>query len=136
MEFKGSFRDLKVWRDAMLLVEHVYKATATFPADERFGLTAQIRRARWLPTTADQLPASSERFHHSLRLLVRLREGAVRPNDVIRALDFFVDRQLCAQSLAGFGFCQATFHDAFELGVGIDADDDHGVEVFLPFDFE
>jgi four helix bundle protein len=45
MESTRSFRDLKVWRDAMLLVEDVYKATATFPGDERFGLTAQIRRA-------------------------------------------------------------------------------------------
>ena len=41
----GSFRDLKVWRDAMTLVEEVYRVTAKFPQDERFGLTAQIRRA-------------------------------------------------------------------------------------------
>src|SRR5688572_4890004 len=40
-----SFRDLKVWRDAMALVEEVYKVTASFPQDERFGLTAQLRRA-------------------------------------------------------------------------------------------
>jgi len=41
----GSFRDLKVWRDAMSLVEDVYRVTSGFPTDERFGLTAQIRRA-------------------------------------------------------------------------------------------
>ncbi len=29
----------------MLLVEAVYHATATFPSDERFGLTSQVRRA-------------------------------------------------------------------------------------------
>ena len=29
----------------MQLVERIYAATATFPADERFGLTAQIRRS-------------------------------------------------------------------------------------------
>jgi four helix bundle protein len=45
MTSNSSFRDLKVWRDAMLLVEAVYRATATFPSDERFGLTAQVRRA-------------------------------------------------------------------------------------------
>lgn len=36
---------LDVWRDAMLLVETVYRHTSTFPDSERFGLTAQIRRA-------------------------------------------------------------------------------------------
>ena len=40
-----SFRDLKVWQRAMDLVEAVYVATNAFPAEERFGLTAQVRRA-------------------------------------------------------------------------------------------
>ena len=40
-----SFRDLKVWRDAMTLVVDVYRVSKAFPADERFGLTAQLRRA-------------------------------------------------------------------------------------------
>ena len=29
----------------MTLVEDVYKVTSNFPSDERFGLTAQVRRA-------------------------------------------------------------------------------------------
>jgi hypothetical protein len=41
----NSFRNLKVWQAAMTLVEEIYRTTATFPRDERFGLTAQIRRA-------------------------------------------------------------------------------------------
>jgi four helix bundle protein len=40
-----SFRDLKVWQRAMDLVEDVYLLTKGFPTDERFGLTAQLRRA-------------------------------------------------------------------------------------------
>ena len=40
-----SFRDLKVWKESMLLVEDVYRVSRGFPADERFGLTSQIRRA-------------------------------------------------------------------------------------------
>ncbi|MEK5768749.1 four helix bundle protein, partial [Acinetobacter schindleri] len=36
---------LDVWQDAMQLVEAVYRATSSFPVDERFGLTAQLRRA-------------------------------------------------------------------------------------------
>ena len=45
MAASGSFRDLKVWQNSMTLVEDVYKITSKFPSDERFGLTAQLRRA-------------------------------------------------------------------------------------------
>src|SRR5262245_62963 len=40
-----SYRDLKVWRTAMDLTVEVYRLTSAFPTDERFGLTAQLRRA-------------------------------------------------------------------------------------------
>lgn len=40
-----SYRDLQVWQESMALVEAIYAATAAFPADERFGLTSQLRRA-------------------------------------------------------------------------------------------
>ena len=42
---KRPHEQLKVWQDAMELVEAIYSVTRTFPGDERFGLTAQIRRA-------------------------------------------------------------------------------------------
>jgi len=45
MPATNSFRDLEVWQEAMLLVEDVYRLSRNFPADERFGLTAQLRRA-------------------------------------------------------------------------------------------
>ncbi len=40
-----DFRELRVWKEAMELVAEVYSATRAMPADERFGLTAQLRRA-------------------------------------------------------------------------------------------
>jgi four helix bundle protein len=45
MRATNSFRDLDVWREAMLLVEDVYGISRRFPADERYGLTSQLRRA-------------------------------------------------------------------------------------------
>ena len=40
-----DFRDLLVWQKAHQLVLVVYRATAGFPPEERFGLTSQLRRA-------------------------------------------------------------------------------------------
>ncbi|GAA4922232.1 four helix bundle protein [Mucilaginibacter defluvii] len=40
-----NLTELKIWNKAIDLAVEVYKATATFPADERFGLTSQSRRA-------------------------------------------------------------------------------------------
>ncbi len=36
---------LDVWNKAMEMVVRVYKSTESFPKDERYGLTSQIRRA-------------------------------------------------------------------------------------------
>jgi four helix bundle protein len=40
-----TYRDLEVWQVGMTLVEKIYAATKSFPPDERFGLTSQLRRA-------------------------------------------------------------------------------------------
>jgi four helix bundle protein len=37
-------KKLNVWQLAMVIVEDVYNLTETFPANERFGLTSQLRR--------------------------------------------------------------------------------------------
>jgi four helix bundle protein len=42
---KRPHEQLDVWRDAMTLVETVYMLSSRFPDIERFGLTAQMRRA-------------------------------------------------------------------------------------------
>ena len=41
----SSYRDLRVWQEGMSLVEQCYRLTATFPKDELFGLSSQIKRA-------------------------------------------------------------------------------------------
>src|SRR2546422_5148366 len=40
-----SYRDLRVWQQAMDLVEAIYRATKQFPSTERYGLVTQLRRA-------------------------------------------------------------------------------------------
>ena len=43
--YQFSFEKLQVWQEARTLAKDVYTITKTFPADERFSMTQQIRRA-------------------------------------------------------------------------------------------
>ena len=56
-------KDLRVWKESMQLAADVYRVTKSLPKDERFGLTAQIRRC------AVSVPAN-------------IAEGAGRGSDV------------------------------------------------------
>src|SRR3990167_852201 len=40
-----NYTDLIAWQKAMDLAEATYRATTTLPMDERFGLSAQMKRA-------------------------------------------------------------------------------------------
>ncbi len=40
-----DYRSLDVWKRARELVVRVYQLTESFPSEERFGLTSQMRRA-------------------------------------------------------------------------------------------
>src|SRR5579864_6522979 len=39
------YRELSAWQKAMDLAESIYQATRTFPREEQYGLTSQLRRA-------------------------------------------------------------------------------------------
>lgn len=47
-----NFRDLKVWEKSHRLTLDIYDLTTAFPSAERYGLTAQMRRA------ASSIPAN------------------------------------------------------------------------------
>ena len=39
-----THKDLKVWQKSIDFVVEIYEATSTFPKEEIYGLTSQIRR--------------------------------------------------------------------------------------------
>jgi|SRR5271154_3234512 len=45
MPSSSSFKDLRVWHEAMKLTLEVYKSTTSFPKHETYGLAQQMRRA-------------------------------------------------------------------------------------------
>jgi four helix bundle protein len=40
-----SYQKLLVWQKSIQLVEDIYRVTKTYPDEEKFGLTSQIRRS-------------------------------------------------------------------------------------------
>jgi len=40
-----NYTELLVWKRGMVLVKETYQLTRSFPADEKFGLVSQMRRA-------------------------------------------------------------------------------------------
>jgi len=40
-----GFEKLDVWQKSVEFADQIYRCTASFPNDERFGLTSQLRRA-------------------------------------------------------------------------------------------
>ena len=40
-----KFEKLEIWQRAMEYADFVYQVTRSFPAEERFGLTSQLRRS-------------------------------------------------------------------------------------------
>ncbi len=45
MEYVTSFRDLKVYKLARKLAKEIFERTKSFPKDEQFSLTSQVRRS-------------------------------------------------------------------------------------------
>ncbi|MDR6217020.1 four helix bundle protein [Deinococcus soli (ex Cha et al. 2016)] len=96
----GRIQTLEVWQDGLKLAEDVYRCTARWPADERYGLISQARRAAAsIPTNLSEgvgrgSPAEIARFgrialgsayelHTLLHLAHRLHDAGPAPDDAI-----------------------------------------------------
>ncbi len=63
-----AFFDLRIWQKAQSLAEQIYKITQSFPREEVFGLTSQLRRAA-VSVTAN-IAESHRRFHYKDRFRI------------------------------------------------------------------
>jgi len=66
-EKSERFKDLVVWQKAHQLVIEIYKLTKTYPKNEMFGLTSQLRRA------AISVPANLAEGFKRITLAEKLR---------------------------------------------------------------
>lgn len=71
MQYQDSFRKLIAWQQAKVFVNVIYKVTISFPREEVFGLTSQMRRA-------------------AVSVAANLAEGNSRKNQKERRQFFFI----------------------------------------------
>ena len=97
-EFKTrGYKDLLVWQKGMLLVKGVYRLTLSFPSDEKFGLTSQMRRAA-VSTPSNIAEGQARRSTGEFIQFVSHAEGSVAELDT--QLLIAVDLSYCSSSEA------------------------------------
>ncbi|MER9148890.1 four helix bundle protein [Mesorhizobium opportunistum] len=73
----GSYKDLLVWQQSMDLAVAVYGATKSWPKEELYGLTSQVRRA------ASSVPANiaegyGREIRGSYQQFLRIAQGSLK----------------------------------------------------------
>ena len=93
-----NFGELKVWQRSHELVLEIYRLSKSFPQDERFGLTAQLRRAALsVPTN---IAEGSKRIHRAdYARFLNIAEGSLAETQYLLML---------ARDL---GYCSETFEE-------------------------
>lgn len=79
------FTDLKVWQRAHALALEVYRLTADFPAEERFGLTAQLRRAG-VSVPANLAEGSKRQHQADYARFLNIAEGSAAETEYLLML--------------------------------------------------
>lgn len=59
----GDFTDLRIWQKAHELTLRIYKLTAKFPSEEKYGLVSQLRRAA--VSVEANIAESHGRYHYA-----------------------------------------------------------------------
>jgi four helix bundle protein len=88
---------LEAWRQSMDLVVMIYQVTARFPAEERFGLVSQIRRAAVsVPSNvAEGAARGSSRFFTSALQIARASLSELDTQIIIaHRLGYLSDREV------------------------------------------
>ena len=97
-----DYRDLDVWNEAMALAADIYGATRSFPKEELFGMTSQMRRS------AVSIPSNiAEGFGReqtrSFIQFLRIAQGSLKEleTQVLLCVRVGLMREVVADPLAG-----------------------------------
>jgi len=78
---------LDVWQVSMEAAKVIYKVTNTFPADERFGLFSQMRRAA-VSIPSNIAEGAARQGKAEFRNFLSIAQGSVRELDTQLELSF------------------------------------------------
>ena len=79
------YRDLKVWQRAHAVVLKLYRLSNSFPSDERYGLTSQLRRAA-MSVPANIAEGSKRRTKADFAHFLNIAEGSLAETDYLLLL--------------------------------------------------
>ncbi len=71
-----NFEKLEAWQHAIEFAHLVYRSTGSFPAEERFGLTNQMRRAA-VSVSSNLAEGSSRSSHSDFARFVEISTGSL-----------------------------------------------------------
>lgn len=89
------FEKLTVWQDTRKFATNIYKVTATFPKDERFGLIDQLRRAA-VSIALNISEGSDRKSDAEFKRFLRMAIGSCE--EVVTALYISLDQTYLNQS--------------------------------------
>ena len=101
-----DFRELKMWKRALVLTKAIYKASATFPSVEQHGLVSQMRSA-------------------AVSIMSNIAEGRGRGSDAdfarfLRiAMGSTMETHSCVIISAELGFLTIAQRDALETEISV-----------------
>lgn len=99
-----NYRNLRVWQSAMDFTTLIYKETQLWPAEEKFGLISQIRRAATsipLNIAEGSGNQSSKEFGRFLQISLRSVYEVMTAIEIAQRLEYLSDNRV--ESLLGEG---------------------------------
>ena len=79
------FAKLQVWKRSHVLVLNIYGTTFNFPAEERFGIVSQLRRAAAsVPTNVAE--GSKRQGNHNFARFLNIAEGSLAETEYLLLL--------------------------------------------------
>ncbi|MGB7160090.1 MAG: four helix bundle protein [Tepidisphaeraceae bacterium] len=93
-----SFKELRVWQNAMDLAMEVFELTKAFPADERYSLTDQARRAS--RSTASNIAEAWRKRRYVAHFVAKLSDSEQEAAETQTHIEFARRCGYCSDEVA------------------------------------